>query len=87
MRREIAQYIISLDQAANKTHQSEDRQIYQIILADSAVLLALVDTGANKELIIEAATRHDRLWGQMWPVDNVCAEAISEWQTVRRLIY
>jgi hypothetical protein len=87
MRREIAQYIINLDQAANKTHQAEDRQIFRILLADSAVLLALVNTGANKELVMEAATRHDRLWGQMWPVDDVCAAAISEWQKVKDLIY
>ncbi len=86
MRQEIAQYIISLAQAANKTQQAEDRQIYRILLADSAVLLALVNTGATKELVVEAITRHDRLWGQMWPVDDVCVAAISEWQKVKDLI-
>jgi hypothetical protein len=49
MRREIAQYIISLDQSANKTHHAEDRQTYRVLLADSAVLLALVDTAADQE--------------------------------------
>jgi hypothetical protein len=86
MRRETAQYIINLDQAANKTHHAEDRDIYRLLLADSAILPALVDTDADEKMISEAVTRHDRLWGQMWPVDNVCAAAISEWQTLRNLV-
>jgi hypothetical protein len=86
MRKEIAQYIICLNEAAERTHRSEDRQIYVKLLADSAILLALVETGAAQESIIKAAARHDRLWGHSWPVDDACSEAISAWQNCKCLI-
>jgi hypothetical protein len=86
MRKEIAQYIISLNEAAEKTHRSEDRQIYVRLLADSAILLALIETDAAQESITDAAARHDRLWGHSWPVDDVCLAAISAWQNCKCLI-
>ena len=43
MKKEIAQYVLSLQDAAEKTHRAEDRPIYAKYLADAAVLLALAE--------------------------------------------
>ena len=84
MKKEIAQYILSLHDAAEKTHRAEDRPIYTTYLADAAVLLALVETDASLEVLREAIGNHERLWGQTWLVDDVFKGPSSAWKVVKQ---
>jgi hypothetical protein len=80
----IAQYILSLHDAASKTHRAEDRPIYQMYLADAAVLLALAETGGCSPALVAAITEHERLWGHSWLLDDAYKGPSSAWTAVKQ---
>lgn len=82
MKREVATYIIKLDEAARNTKRAEDRAIYQRQLASAAVILALAETGAATERVREEALAHERLRGNSWPVDEAHRGPAAAWQRV-----
>jgi len=86
MKKEIAQYIFSLRDAAEKTHRAEDRSIYTMYLADAAVILALVESDGSPEMLREAIDSHERLWGQTWLVDDVFKGPSSAWKVVKQCL-
>ena len=67
----LADYVLKLSEAAANTHFADDRPLYEKYLADAAVLLALVVSGAKASDIDTAVERHERLWGQTWLQDDV----------------
>ncbi len=67
----LADYILKLSEAAANTHFSADRPLYEKYLADAAVLLALIVSGADPGQIDDAVKRHERLWGHTWLQDEV----------------
>ncbi len=84
MKTEIAQYILSLRAAASMTNRTEDRRLYEMYLADAAVLLALAETEAPSISIREAIQTHERLWGNTWLVDDAYKEPSAAWQKVKQ---
>ena len=67
----LADYILKLSEAAATTYFAADRPLYEKYLADAAVLLALVVSGAEPQQINESVKRHERLWGHTWLKDEV----------------
>jgi len=51
MKKELATYILKLNEAAQTTKRAEDRSLYEKYLASAAVILALVESGAENEVI------------------------------------
>lgn len=84
MKAKIADYILILCDAAARTHQAEDRPIYQRYLADAAIILALVESGAPASALREAIENHERLWGHTWLRDDAYKAPSSAWQEVKR---
>jgi hypothetical protein len=84
VKKEIVEYILLLRDAKDKTHQAEDRPIYEKYLADVAVLLALIEKGTDKKAITDAFLDHERLWGQAWLQDPVFEGPSKAWVKVEK---
>jgi len=86
MKKELATYILKLNEAAQTTKRAEDRPLYEKYLASAAVILALLESGAEKELIKNEVLAHERLWGNTWLVDEVYKSPSSAWQKVKGIL-
>jgi hypothetical protein len=82
MKSKLATYILKLNDAAQATKQAEDRSLYEKYLAGAAVILALVEIGAEKEKVDNEIQVHERLWGNTWLVDDVYKNPSDAWQKV-----
>ncbi len=83
MKAKMADYVLSLKDAADSTHHAEDRSRYLSLIADAGVILALLVTGADQKTIEKSIEKHERLWGQTWLQDEVFQKPLSEWQVVK----
>jgi len=86
MKKEIATYILMLNEAAKATKRAEDRPLYEKYLAHAAVLLALAESGAEKEIIKNEVETHEHLWGNTWLVDDVYKNPSNAWQKVKETL-
>ena len=82
----LAHYVLALSKSSEQTRIAEDRPIYQRLLADAAVLLALAETGAAPKIIRERLENHDRIWGSAWLQDPSHEPASSAWEAVKEQI-
>jgi hypothetical protein len=78
----IARYVLGLEECASKTKRAEDRGIYQLYLADAAVLLAMAVAG-QANAVRGRLEAHERLWGHTWPQDEVYRIAQKRWAEVK----
>jgi hypothetical protein len=86
LKKELSTYILELNKAAQITKRSEDRPLYEKYLASAAVILALAERGAEKEIIENEILAHERLWGNTWLVDNVYKVPSNAWQEVKKAL-
>ena len=80
MKAELADYILCLSESLESTHHANDRPLYVKYLADAAVLLALVERGANGEELQRKVENHERLWGQTWLVGDEHTAVSQAWR-------
>ena len=80
MRTELADYILCLSDSLEHTHHANDRPLYQRYLADAAVLLALVERGADVEELKRRIEIHERLWSQTWLVGEEHVAVSGAWK-------
>ena len=83
---EVAEYIFALRDAADATHQAEDRPIYERYLAEAAVLLALIEKDSSKDVIANAVQGHERLRGHTWLQDPIFEKSSKIWEKVKKCI-
>ena len=86
MKKELATYILKLNEAAQTTKRAEDRSLYEKYLASAAVILALVESDAENEVIQNEVQTHERLWGNTWLVDDAYKNPSSAWQKVKEVL-
>ncbi len=86
MKKELATYILKLNDAAQSTKRAEDRPLYEKYLASAAVILALVESGAGKDIVEEQIQTHERLWGNTYLIDDSCKSPSNAWQKVKALL-
>ena len=86
MKKQIATYILKLNEAAHETKRAEDRPLYERYLAHAAVILALVESGAEKETIQDEVQSHERLWGNTWLVNDAYKIPSDAWQKVKETL-
>ena len=86
MKEQLAAYILSLNEAAKATKRAEDRPLYERYLASAAVILALAESGAEKETILNEVQAHERLWGNTWLVDDAYKNPSNAWQKVKEAL-
>ena len=79
----IADYIRNLWEAAGNTNCAADRPLYEKYLADAAVLLALVVTGAELAQIGDAVRHRERLWGRTWLQDEVYGKPADAFEAIK----
>jgi len=86
MKKELATYILKLNEAAQSTKRAEDRPLYDKYLASAAVILALVESGAKKEIVAKEIQSHEHLWGNTWLVDDSYKNPSNAWQKVKEAL-
>ena len=86
LKKELSTYILKLYTAAKKTKRVEDRPLYEKYLASAAVILALAEKGAEKEILENEIRAHERLWGNTWLVDDVYKGPCNAWQEVKKAL-
>ncbi len=86
MKSELADYILCLSEGLAHTHHANDRPLYEKYLADAAVLLALVERGANVEELRQRVENHERLWSQTWLVGEEYKSAAEAWKKFTALL-
>ncbi len=86
MKKELAAYILKLNEAVQSTKRAEDRPLYEKYLASAAVILALVESGARKNIVEEEVQAHERLWGNTWLVDDAYKIPSDAWQKVKAIL-
>jgi hypothetical protein len=82
----LANYVAALEHAATITKRAEDRPVYKSLLADAAALLAHAAKGDSSASLQEAATTHERLWGQLWLLDPAYKEPSGLWRVAHEAI-
>ena len=78
--------ILSLNEAAETTKRSEDRPVYDRLLASAAMLLALDVVGIDEMTIQSQIKEHERQRGLHWLVDDVYKRPQQAWQKVIKLL-
>ena len=86
MKKELATYILKLNEAAQSTKRAEDRPLYEKYLASAAVILALVESGTEKDIVEKEVQTHERLWGNTWLLDNAYKSPSRAWQKVKAML-
>lgn len=86
MKKQLAAYILKLNEAAQATNRAEDRSLYEKYLAHAAVILALVESGAEKETVRNEVQAHERLWGYTWLIDEIHIIPNNAWQKVKEAL-
>jgi hypothetical protein len=84
MKNELATYILKLNEATHTTKEAEDRPLYEKYLASAAVILALVESGAEKEMIQNEVQTHERLWANTWLADDAYKIPSNAWKKVKK---
>ena len=84
MKTELADYILKLKEGQDKTHRAEDRSVYTSLLADVAIILALVEKGENKQEIQSAINNHERLRGHTWLDDPAHEPSSNIWAEINK---
>ena len=86
MKKELATYILMLNEAAQSTKRAEDRPLYEKYLASAAVILALVESDAEREKIQSEMDTHEHLWGNTWLIDDAYKIPSDAWQKIKAIL-
>ena len=82
MNKVVSKYILELNKAEQLTKRSEDRTVYEKLLAGAAVILAQIDAGAEMDIIVKTVHEHERLRGMSWLADDVHKNSSATWQNI-----
>ena len=82
----LADYVICLSESLAHTHHAHDRSLYQMYLADVAVLLALVVRGSETSQLLVRIEQHERLCAQTFLTGPEHAAVAESWQRFKRTI-
>ena len=83
MQQLVVDYIDRLEWALRTTREAGDRSLYKSYLAEAAVLLARVVSGAEAEAVRALVESHDRLRGNTWPRGEEHGVVEQAWARVR----
>ena len=79
MKAELADYILCLSESLAHTRQANDRPLYQMYLADAAVLLALVERGVDIGELKQRVQDHERMLSNTWLVGDEHKAVFEAW--------
>ena len=83
----LSEYILLLSNSASETKFAADRPTYQLLLANAAVLLAIVVRGADHSQIENAVNRHERLWGNTFLQDEVFRKPLDAFAEFKKQMH
>ena len=87
MKKELANYILVLSNCLNQTNQANDRQFYQMYLANAGVILASLEVGIDSTELVQKVENHSRLLGQTWIIDEASYKKFYEaWDKFKKLL-
>jgi hypothetical protein len=86
MKTELADYILCLSENLDHTHHANDRPLYVQYLADAAILLALVERGADIEELRQRVQNHERLLSNTWLAGDEHKSVFEAWKKFKNLL-
>ena len=86
MKAELADYILCLSEGLAHTRQASDRPLYQMYLADAAVLPALAERGVDVGELRRRVQDHERLLSNTWPVGDGHKAVSEAWGKFKALL-
>jgi hypothetical protein len=82
LERDLANYVVVLDDAAAVSRQKEDGPLYQKYRAHAGLLLALAILENDNERLQEEVEAHERLWVHSWLVDDAYQKPAEAWRSI-----
>lgn len=82
----LADYVSCLSESLAHTAHANDRPLYQLYLADVAVLLALVVRGSESSQLVVRIEQHERIRAQTFLAGPEHAAIAESWQRFKRAI-
>ena len=82
----LADYIICLSESSARTHHAGDRPLYQLYLADVAVLQALLTRGSESRELQTRIEQHERLCSQTFLAGPEYAAIAESWRKFKSLL-
>jgi hypothetical protein len=80
---DLAQYVLTLEDAAGSSSSPTDRAAYEKYRAHAGLVLALAVTGKDATRLREELEAHDRLWVHMLLVGDAYRKPADAWQKVK----
>ena len=80
---DIANYVLLLDDAVDRTTNKDDQSLYLMFRAHSGYVLALAVAEADAEKLDEALNAHDALWTTTMLIDDAYKDPAEAWQKLR----
>jgi hypothetical protein len=78
----LAKYVLQLGSGLGSTHEANDRPVYQILLAEAAILLAIAVEGTSAKELVPLLRQHDRTRGHTWIRGPEHAAIAHAWEAV-----
>lgn len=86
MKLELADYILCLSETLAHTKQANNRPLYNMYLADAAVLLAQAERGVSVEELRRGVEDHERLLSNTWLVGDEHKAVFETWKRFKSLL-
>ena len=81
----LADYVLCLSESLEQTRHANDRPLYQMYLADAAVLLALTVRGVESSQLQARIEQHERLCAQTFLAGPEHAAIAEAWRKFKRV--
>jgi len=76
---ELANYILTLDDAAAHSKKMADKPLYEKYRAHAGVILALAVLDNDPQRLQEEIDAHEHLWVHSWLVDDAYQKPAAAW--------
>jgi len=78
----LANYVISLDDAAAKSREADDKPLYDKYRAHAGLLLALAVADSDRQRLEEEIAAHENLWVHSWLTDDAYQKPADAWRSI-----
>jgi hypothetical protein len=80
---ELANYVLTLDDAAAHSRKADDKRLYEKYRAHAGILLALAVLDNDQQRLQEEIDAHEHLWVHSWLVDDAYQKPADAWAAIK----
>ena len=82
LEKDLANYVVTLDEAAAKSRDAGDKPLYEKYRAHAGLLLALAVLEDDTERLKEEIDAHQNLWVHSWLTDDAYQKPAEAWRAI-----